>query len=191
MQIRVTIKPDGSVTILTVSIIEDLWQDYCWFKERAYYDEEKDNVTKEYFIAKRYQRAAPFTLCHYFEGVVNNWLQGLCDNLEFQKIEEKSIYYKYCRVMKLCDIKENKINIQNAKKFRNMFVHYKRRTDLKLIENVNYKLIEGTEKEINRWLDYIEQETNLRRHGNAEEASRKFSETIGGTLLEETGSTIK
>src|SRR3972149_2253333 len=71
LRIAIKSKPNrlGDIEITHVSILEDLWHDYLYFKKQA-----KNSST---FLQKRYLRAALLVLISYLEGVTNRWFYNL------------------------------------------------------------------------------------------------------------------
>lgn len=82
-KIDVTIFKNGDMDILQASIYEELWKDYCTFKQRAVMQQEKE-TKKGIFLSRRYYRAALLSLFTFFEGVINNWIKTIIqDRPEF------------------------------------------------------------------------------------------------------------
>ena len=95
-KIDVTIFKNGDMDILQASIYEELWKDYCTFKQRAVMQQEKE-TKKGIFLSRRYYRAALLSLFTFFEGVINNWIKTIIqDRPEFSGTAEQ-------QTLKKCD----------------------------------------------------------------------------------------
>ena len=182
MEIRVTI--DGSrAQVETISILEDLWHDFEFFKSNALRLDQSDAPTSERLLAKRYQRAALLTLIFYLEGVVNHWLKELLADAEWKAVERK-----WCLELKIDKIQERLAaasegapEITEAKKIRNALVHLKPGSDLELYDKINVDLLEATERRIVTWLQATERALGIPRHPDTEADSKDLRDALGTT----------
>jgi hypothetical protein len=67
MKITISAKSDGSTTVHVASVISDLWDDYCYFRDEA----AKVDRRVEPLHYKRCVRASIMAFFNYFEGVLN------------------------------------------------------------------------------------------------------------------------
>lgn len=67
-KIDVTIFKNGDMDILQASIYEELWKDYCTFKQRAVMQQEKE-TKKGIFLSRRYYRAALLSLFTFLKAL--------------------------------------------------------------------------------------------------------------------------
>lgn len=182
MEIRITIPPGGgSFRFETISILEDLWHDYQFFRDRAL---EIENTTQappgEQFIAKRYHRAALVMLVFYLEGVVNRWLQLFVESSEWAEIEKHRLTDKIKRLEKRTPRKPSaRPRFTQAKRVRDALAHLKPGGDLEIYDKVNGKLLAETEATITAWLTEMEELLGVARHPNTQEESRPFREALG------------
>ena len=101
-KIDVTIFKNGDMDILQASIYEELWKDYCTFKQRAVMQQEKE-TKKGIFLSRRYYRAALLSLFTFFEGVINNWIKTIIqDRPEFSGTAEQQTLKKCDAVIEYC-----------------------------------------------------------------------------------------
>ena len=101
-KIDVTIFKNGDMDILQASIYEELWKDYCTFKQRAVMQQEKE-TKKGIFLSRRYYRAALLSLFTFFEGVINNWIKTIIqDRPEFSSTAEQQTLKKCDAVIEYC-----------------------------------------------------------------------------------------
>jgi hypothetical protein len=180
VQIRLLISPTGDTSVETVSIIEDLWHDYQFFKSQAA-DIEISPVTPDgEFVVKRYRRAALLMLVFYFEGVLNRWLRGILAEPDWLLMERKPIDKKVkCIEEKLAMLPAVGVDVSEAKGLRDAFAHLKPGGDLKLFEAVTKSLLEESEGAITRWLAEAEKVIGIERHPDTREVSRPLREALG------------
>jgi hypothetical protein len=188
VEIQILISPSGDSKIETVSILEDLWHDYEFFKSQAAILEQRPTTPDELFLVKRYRRAALLMLVFYFEGVVNQWLKHLLGEPEWLTLERKPLEKKIrCIEERLTPRPNTRVDIKEAKGIRDAFAHLKPGGDLKLFEAVTESLLAESEKVIASWLTEIEGRIGKERHPNTREASRPLREALGVELPESEG----
>jgi len=185
VEIRILISPSGDATIETVSILEDLWHDYEFFKRQAANLEQRPTAPDELFLVKRYRRAALLMLIFYFEGVVNQWLKHLLSEPEWLTMEKRPLEKKVrCIEERVTSQPNTSVDINEAKSIRNALAHLKPGGDLKLFEAVTESLLAESEKAIASWLTEVEGRIGKERHPNTREASRPVREALGVELPE-------
>jgi len=188
VEIQVLISPSGDAHIETVSILEDLWHDYEFFKRQAVNLEQRPTAPDELFLVKRYRRAALLMLVFYFEGVVNQWLKYLLGEPEWSTMEKKPLKKKVqCIEERLTPRPNTSVDIEEAKSIRDALAHLKPGGDLKLFEAVTESLLAESEKAIVGWLTEVEGRIGRERHPNTREASRPLREALGVELPESEG----
>lgn len=176
MNTKIIIKKDGSVEILTISILEDLWHDYSYFKVHATESSKKE---EELFIMKRNQRAALMFLFAFFEGVVNRWLRYVNSDI-FELIERKPINYKCEKLVELLsDNKRSIPKINKAKKLRNDIVHLEEKREKYLYEKLNQNILDSTENSIMNWLNIMEEVVGIPKFENSKKADEALLSGLG------------
>ena len=185
MEIRVTIAPDGKTTIESISVLEDLWHDYLFFKSRAAELDQPSATLTDGLLLKRYYRAALLALVCYFEGVLNRWLEQLLAPAEWRQVERQCIEQKVELVQSLTpSVKGRAPDIGSAKKLRNTLVHLKPGVDGELYDRINRQLLDDTEGQVLSWFAAVETSTKLERHPDSRAASRTYSEALGTYVAE-------
>jgi hypothetical protein len=188
VEIQILISPSGDSKIETVSILEDLWHDYEFFKTQAANLEQRPTTPDELFLVKRYRRAALLMLVFYFEGVVNQWLKHLLGEAEWLALERKPLEKKiWCIEERLTPRPTASVDINEVKSIRDALAHLKPGGDLKLFEAVTESLLADSENAIASWLTEVEGRIGKERHPNTREASRPFRQALGVELPESEG----
>jgi hypothetical protein len=182
MEIRVTIR-GGSARVETISILEDLWHDFEYFKSRAARLDRPGASAGEHLRAKRYRRAAIVMLAFYFEGVVNSWLHALLKREEFHAIERKPLDVKVKRLLDSVGSKgQHALKTSAAKQFRNELAHLKPGRDLELFDKVTKPTLASSESTLVGWLTNMERLLGLSRHPNTEAESRGLRAALGESI---------
>jgi hypothetical protein len=179
MEITVTIPPDGGpITVETISILEDLWHDYQFFRCRANALDCPGSKPGDRLVAKRFRRAALLMLHFYREGVANRWLKGLRHDSERSAIEKQRL---------IAAVKSKLSAVDKLKKLRNDIVHLKPGNDLKLYDEITDELLGETEARITAWLDEVEVLIGVERHPNTREESKALRQALGEEIPESEG----
>lgn len=184
MEIRVSIGLDGHISIESISMLEDLWHDYRYFRARADVLDQEWTPTG-HLVAKRYSRAALLILMCYFEGVVNHWLKELLSADEWRRIEasHEHLHVKVDRVQeRLLTSTEGRPNIRKAKDLRNDLAHLKPGSDGRLYDQVCLELLEHNESTITKWFDAVEESLKLKRHPDTRQESQPLRDALGTEL---------
>jgi hypothetical protein len=191
MEIQVLFSPSGEeVRIETVSILEDLWHDFQFFKSQAANLVQATAPQHALFLVKRYRRAALLMLIFYFEGVLNHWLKHLLGESAWLAFEKKRppIGKKVkCIEEKLAPQLGTSVDIDEAKSVRDALAHLKPGGDLRLFEVITESLLVETEEAITGWLNEVERRIGIERHPDTREASRPFREALGMSTAETEG----
>jgi hypothetical protein len=187
MQIRVTIR-NGSALVETVSVLEDLWHDFVYFKERAGHLNRPKASVSDRLRAKRYQRSAIVMLAFYFEGVVNRWLHLRLPPVDFIAIERKPLDVKIERLIALAGA-GRKLNLKAdaAKRLRNVLAHLKPGHDLALFDEVTTATVLSSESTLVGWLQEMEQVLGQSRHPHSEAESRSLRSALGHSVRDAEG----
>lgn len=191
MEIQILFSPSGKVRIETVSILEDLWHDFQFFKSQAANLEQATAPPQDaLLVVKRYRRAALLMLVFYFEGVLNHWLKHLLGEPDWLAFEKKGppLGQKVkCIEERLAPQLGASVDIGEAKSLRDDLAHLKPGGDLKLFETMTESLLVETEKAITDWLNEVESRIGIERHPDTREASRPFREALGMSMPETEG----
>lgn len=180
MEIEIQCAPSGDVTVKTVSVLEDLWHDYEFFKRRAAKLEQGPPAPDELFLVKRYRRAALLMLVFYFEGVVNQWLKQLLGEPEWLAMERRPLEKKVrCIEESVTPRPGTSLAFDEAKSIRDALAHLKPGGDLLLFEAITDSLLTESEKVMASWTTKIEERLGKERHPNTREASRPIREALG------------
>jgi hypothetical protein len=190
MELTIVIDSDGdSVEVKTISIVEDYWHDYLYFKAQA------DLALKEGSQLKnrRYLRAALLMFTAYLEGVVNNW----CISLQKRSGASKSTIDTFLRksLPDKCDFLTKEASkkvsgvsnpqMREVKRLRNSLVHLVPGKDADLFENVSEKILNNSESVIIPWLDAVGKIIGEERHPNTQDIGRQLAAALGISLKEE------
>jgi len=143
--LHITIKTDGTVQAFSISILEDLWQDYLHFKKQAGLFLSPDKLPQH----KRYVRVAALLLISYFEGITNRWCSHILEtqNRDKKYIEDflwKNIYNKVRFISKTVEANDLISNIGRLKDLRNDLMHYKEGLDWQLFKNTSLEELQKT-----------------------------------------------
>jgi hypothetical protein len=188
VEIQILISPSGDeVRVETVSILEDLWHDFQFFKSQAANLEQSTASPGALLLVKRYHRTALLMLVFYFEGVLNHWLKHLLGESAWLEMERKRppLSQKVkCIEERLDPQLDISLDINEAKSVRNALAHLKPEGDLKLFEAITESLLVETEMAITSWLNEVESRIGIERHPNTREASRPFREWLGTSTPE-------
>jgi hypothetical protein len=147
VQIRVVIPRSGEVTVETISILEDLWHDYLFFRSQAAAIEQPEVTADGRLVAKRYRRAALLMLVFYLEGVVNRWLQHLLKEADWPAWEKMPLTMKAKRIEAAINV-DASLGIDKAKSIRNALAHLKPGGDFKLFDSVTDDLLAEVEASV-------------------------------------------
>ncbi|HSL45739.1 MAG TPA: hypothetical protein VK897_20060 [Anaerolineales bacterium] len=189
-EIRIVIKKDGSPTqAYAISILEDLWHDYLFFKKQA----ELVSSSETVLLSKRYLRVAVLLLMSYVEGVANRWCNFLLEKngSSEDKIKE---YVKRTSLVKKCqmisveaakfDPSVSEPIIGKMKNLRNELVHLKGGNDWVLFDETSLEDLIQTESNVTLWMDTVEQSLGVPRHPSTKGLLDPFS-SMGETLVDE------
>lgn len=126
MSLRILLKPDGSSHVESISILEDLWHDFQYFKRKATNVYQPNGPAQDLLTAKRYRRVALLTLVFYFEGVVNRYVAWLLPkNCEWLKLELEPLDRKIDIIQARLSAVVNTPSTEIAKGLRDELVHFK------------------------------------------------------------------
>jgi hypothetical protein len=179
MEITLTIPPNGqSIAVETISILEDLWHDYQFFRGQASMLDCPGFKPGDRLVAKRFRRAALLMLHSYREGVANRWLRGLRQDSERSTIERKRL---------IAAVKARTAAADRLKNIRDDIVHLTPGNDLKLYDEITDELLGEAEASITAWLDEVEVLIGVERHPNTREESRALRQALGEEIPESEG----
>lgn len=166
------------VTVEHVSILEDLWHDYLFFKEQA-----QKTVGFEH---KRYLRVSLLVFMAYLEGVVNHW----CHNLFAEKgwsekkirafIFEKKVHEKITALTNYVAKKNPSVRepiIDAAKRLRNKLSHFQVGKDIEVFDSLTHALLTDTDQSVDEWLSVAEAALGEKRHPNTQGLAKLILDT--------------
>lgn len=170
----------GHARVETISMLEDLWHDFEFFKsESARFQKPQGSVSNQ-LIAKRHQRAALLMLVFYLEGVLYHWLKQLLPKAGFVSLERKGLEIKVEKIRERAGVtSQPSAAIAELKTIRNALVHLKPGQDLALYDKISPELLESTESSIVTWLEAMGQALGLPRHPNTETESKELRDALG------------
>jgi hypothetical protein len=189
-EIRIVIeKESGSTHAYAISILEDLWHDYLFFKKQA----ELSSSSKTVLLSKRYLRVAVLLLLSYVEGAVNRWCTFLLEKDEKSEGKIKD-YIKSTSLVKKCqmismeavqfDSSTSAPIIGKMKNLRNELVHFKGGNDWALFNETSLEDLIQTEINVTSWMDTVEKSVGIPRHPSTKGLLDPFS-SLGETLVDE------
>jgi len=181
--ITFTIGPDGSVEILAMNTREDLGNDFKFFIGQAKTYDPTNLETM--FLHQRYLRAALLTLFAYAEAVVNGWLHLYLEDREmlflFERLQHECLDRKIEILREAAMAEMAKPNVAEARKVRNLLVHFTPGREGEAFEKMSLALVESAASELNRWMTEMESTLGLQRHPDSEQLVRSFANEIGTT----------
>lgn len=181
MEIRVTIDHQGRTAIESISLLEDFWHDYTYFKSRASAFRETGTPT-DHFLAKRYRRAALLTLFCYFEGVINHWLKEILPPADWSRVNKsrEPLHKKLERIQEfLASTVVSTPDLRDAKELRNDLAHFKPGLDGKVYDKVSHEMVEETESCLTQWLRTAGEQLDLRCHPDSRQESERLLNALG------------
>jgi hypothetical protein len=178
--VTVTISKDSaSSEILVLNILEDLRDDLKFFLNEA--KSNKPGQSETMFLHQRFLRAALLALFAYAEAVANSWLHSLLKkgNMEFvfEKLQYIGLDKKIEVLQEAASASSKKPNLTDAKKMRNLFVHFTPGRENEAFEKLSLPLIESAAEELDRWMTDMESALELPRHDDSEAIMSAFVET--------------
>ncbi|HYJ84827.1 MAG TPA: hypothetical protein VEW46_02065 [Pyrinomonadaceae bacterium] len=189
MEFSILISPDGE-EIKTISILEDYWHDYLYFKEQANLALKEDSQLKN----RRYSRAALLVLMAYLEGVVNQWSisileqDGKSESQIDAYIRKKWLHLKCDDLTKEASKKGSRVddaNIKRVKELRNDLAHLTPGKDAELFEEITESILTEAEEVIIPWLDAVGTLIGKERHPDTKEIGRGLANALGQITQEE------
>ena len=183
MQARMTVH-GGHARLEVVSILEDLWDDYIHFRDRASHYERPNLGDRAVFRAARYRRVALILLMSYLEGVVNAWGRRLVPSARSKSWYGKSLCDKVEILSHATRHNATMPGLTEAKELRNQLAHLKPGHDLQLYDSVSSGLLRRIEGDILKWLSRMETVTGLLRHPDTRGGAHDFApllEALGRT----------
>ena len=184
MEIRITIPPDGrDVTVETISMLEDLWHDFQFFKFEGKRLLDGVSSPNNLLLVKRFHRAALLLLMFYLEGVINGWLKRLLSKAEFGTIEKKCLELKIAAIQAHTGCSQVAAPaVAEAKKIRNSLAHLKPGSDGSLYDSINEAFLTSTEDTIVAFLTSMSKILKMLPHLDSEVESRDFREALGSSI---------
>jgi len=172
LDVIITIGENGSATIETVSILEDLWHDYLYFRDTAI-------KATDLLPRKRFERAALMALIAYAEGVVNQWLCERTDPAKWSKTEKKRAYEKVTLLMQHAP-RVRRVPVEEATRtLRNALVHLDSSRNATVYQEISLTLLRRTEDELLVWLDEMEKALGAKRHPDTKVIGRSIASDLG------------
>ena len=177
--VRVEIDNDGGFSTLVMNTCEDLRHDFEYFIGEA--KASNADIPETVFLHQRFLRAALLSLFAYAEAVANGWLHSLLESQKVEKLRHWSLDKKI-EVLNNQAIPSTitKPNYMEAKKLRNLFVHFAADRDCEAFEKLSFLIVEDAANELSRWMTEMELALGLPRLDDSGELMRAF-DGLGAT----------
>jgi hypothetical protein len=177
VEIHVTIAPNADTTIETISILEDLWHDYLFFRDSA-------AVAPDLHTRKRFERAAFLSLMAYAEGVVNEWLSKRTPAHRWPSVERKRADEKVTLLMKHAPGVVGQPVRKATRNLRNSLVHLDPSRNAKIYREVSPDLLAKSESTLLSWIAKMEVALGVERHPDTRKIGRDLADKLGGARFE-------
>jgi hypothetical protein len=177
--IQITFNADGEITIHGISMLEELWDDYHFFKQQALETSPQDNL----ILYKRYVRAALLALFNYLEGILNKWVVELepSTNLRsLQTVDKISIVSKNIRKKLKQDKSVGWLEISKTKYLRNAISHLKPGEDqFAMFQSLISESFFNDADRIIKWIEITKNVLGLETHPNMGKSISDFANELG------------
>jgi hypothetical protein len=181
-EISVEIAPAGDVQILVTNTREDLRDDFRYFVSQARNTE--PDLLESGFLHQRFLRAALLSIFAYAEAVVNGWLRSLLDDERFATAKGRALDSKIRTIHDLLTTQPLKPNVGDARRMRNLLVHFTTEHEKEVFGRLSLALVEGAASELERWMSEIEVGLGLSRHPDSKELIRDLTSALGTVVKE-------
>ena len=174
--VRVEIDNDGGVSTLVMNTREDLRHDFEYFIGEA--KASNADTPETMFLHQRFLRAALLSLFAYAEAVANGWLHSLLERRQvgflFKRLQYDCLDKKIGILQEAASAVPEKPNYTDAKRVRNLFVHFTPGRDEEAFKDLSLGVVENAADELNRWMTEMESALGLPRYDDSEEIMRAF-----------------
>jgi hypothetical protein len=174
-----TMSLSTTITIHGISVLEDLWEDYHFFRERALATSPQQDLK----LYKRFVRAALLALFNYLEGVLNKWVVVLNPSADLHRL---STYKKLDIVQAAIRQKKHTAQdvsgtVRKAKDLRNILSHFKPTDDQQQLfrDLTNHTLLAEADKVIS-WIEFAKMTLGIEAHPNMAKVVQEFADLLTG-----------
>jgi hypothetical protein len=171
--VRVETDDDGGFSTLVMNTREDLRHDFEYFIGEA--KSHNADIPETMLLHQRFLRAAVLFLFAYADAIANGVLHSLLDSQQVEKLRHWPLDKKI-EVLHEKSISSaiTKPNYMDAKKLRNLFVHFTPDRDAEAFEKLSFVIVEDAANELSRWMTEMESALGLPRHDDSEEIMCAF-----------------
>jgi len=175
--IQAIIASDGSTTIHASTILNDLFEDYRYFRGEA----EKIDRFRYPIQYKRMVRASIAVFFNYFEGVLNRWVAKIDPEFDLDVSVGAKLGKVRGEIRKRNRRSPDYLDVQQSKNLRNKLAHLKLGDkDSEIIEELlSGRFFRDAEHLIN-WLRIAAHLLDLELHDDPEKMMKPFVEALGG-----------
>jgi len=174
----------ASFQIIALNTREDLLNDFNFFIDMA--GLVKVNGLEGVYAQQRWLRAALLILFAYIEAVVNGWVYRVLESHKliavFKRMERSPLEQKIEFLYDAFSARPTKLNIEDAKGLRNLFVHFTPHRDSEAFDKLTLETVKSAADHVDRWMNEMESITGMRRHPFSEElkiGTEDFNEPTG------------
>ncbi|MFH0728116.1 MAG: hypothetical protein V2B19_17465 [Pseudomonadota bacterium] len=159
--IRITVSPGGNLEISAVSVIEDLFHDYEFFMGLA-------NKAENEMDAKRFLRAACFSLNAWIEGTVNSLYEIRCRRDDISEKNRKKSFHDKCCELETKYLNEDKGKYLNdsvrngLRTLRNELTHFSKGDNFLVWDNLSVPNLEHQKQHFSLWLNHLYKLMNVK-----------------------------
>jgi hypothetical protein len=171
-KIIVTVSRDGIASVHGISLLDDLWEDYEFFRKKA----QATGPDKDLWLYKRYARASLLAFFGFLDGVLNDWMM----RIESTPNRDASFNAKLDIVVKESQIKPDRQMIQKIRELRCNISHPGPTDDQAAmhIALIRPDLFDQT-KRIAEWLEKVSKKLELAIRPEIGKLVHKFAESLG------------
>ena len=150
--------------IYCISMLEDLWEDYCHFKAQS----KKLPHAPPAFEARRQARAALMSFVAFLNGVLNAWCSAEAAKAgtsagETDKLLHQCLQKRFEYLIDRAGLRRlGKPNLDFAK-LRNKLVHFESDYNFEVFGQLSPEWLEDIEDEVCRWLEELERVLGYKR----------------------------
>jgi hypothetical protein len=188
VEIVITFDDNGTMIVHGISVLEELWEDYHFFRQLALETSPQDNL----ILYKRYVRAALLALFNYLEGVLNKWVAQLDPSINLrsaQRARKLGIIRDAARQK----LKQNRadgsrrnpsvewLEIGKTKELRNVISHLQPSDNqFVMFQELTSESLFHEADSVITWIETIKKVLGFETHPNMEKAVSNFVAELSG-----------